>query len=202
MDYVLAADDAYPDAAGAQGRDHPRPRQSAPAALHRRPHRPPGDPVRAEARLRQSRGPADLSTRSRRPRDMDAAIERVVAGLTDAGAVSAVGNRRAFRVGAGAARPLPPLRLRLRPRAGLLPLQPGADRQSRAQLGRQEPDDVREGCPRRWLHIPSSVAPQAVILGEAGETRDLWSEPSQGSCDLLSVLRFRGGSRAVLEHCA
>jgi thioesterase DpgC len=30
--------------------------------------------------------------------DMDAAIERVVAGLTSSGAVSAVGNRRAFRV--------------------------------------------------------------------------------------------------------
>ena len=30
---------------------------------------------------------------------MDAAVERVVSGLTNAGAVSAVGNRRAFRVG-------------------------------------------------------------------------------------------------------
>ncbi len=33
------------------------------------------------------------------PGDMDAAIERVVANLTDAGTVSAVGNRRAFRLG-------------------------------------------------------------------------------------------------------
>jgi thioesterase DpgC len=31
--------------------------------------------------------------------DMDGAIDRVVAGLTDAGSVSAVGNRRALRVG-------------------------------------------------------------------------------------------------------
>jgi (3,5-dihydroxyphenyl)acetyl-CoA 1,2-dioxygenase len=30
---------------------------------------------------------------------MDVAIERVVGGLTSAGAVSAIGNRRAFRVG-------------------------------------------------------------------------------------------------------
>jgi thioesterase DpgC len=30
--------------------------------------------------------------------EMDAAIERVVTGLTNSGAVSAVGNRRAFRV--------------------------------------------------------------------------------------------------------
>ncbi len=35
-------------------------RQSAPAALHRRPHRAPGDPVRAPARLRQPGRPADL----------------------------------------------------------------------------------------------------------------------------------------------
>jgi thioesterase DpgC len=31
---------------------------------------------------------------------MDTAIERLVDGLTNAGAVSAIGNRRAFRVGA------------------------------------------------------------------------------------------------------
>ncbi len=30
---------------------------------------------------------------------MDAAIERVVTGLTNSGAVGAIGNRRAFRVG-------------------------------------------------------------------------------------------------------
>ena len=30
-------------------------------------------------------------------------------GLTNSGVVSAVGNRRAFRIGAGAARPVPPL---------------------------------------------------------------------------------------------
>jgi (3,5-dihydroxyphenyl)acetyl-CoA 1,2-dioxygenase len=33
------------------------------------------------------------------PSEMDAAIDRVVEGLTSAGAVSAIGNRRAFRVG-------------------------------------------------------------------------------------------------------
>ena len=33
------------------------------------------------------------------PEAMDSAIERVVAGLTNSGAVSAVGNRRALRVG-------------------------------------------------------------------------------------------------------
>ncbi|HLW91425.1 MAG TPA: enoyl-CoA hydratase/isomerase family protein [Roseiarcus sp.] len=33
------------------------------------------------------------------PAEMDAAIERVVAGLTSSGAVGAIGNRRAFRIG-------------------------------------------------------------------------------------------------------
>ena len=43
----------------------------------------------------------------------------------------------------GAARSIPTLRLGLRARAGLLSLQPGADRQSRAQLGREEQKDLR-----------------------------------------------------------
>src|SRR6185437_14239880 len=34
------------------------------------------------------------------PGGMDAAIDRVVAGLTNSGAVGAIGNRRAFRVAA------------------------------------------------------------------------------------------------------
>ena len=47
----------------------------------------------------------------------------------------------------GAARSLSALCLRLRARAGLLPLQPGADRQSRAQLGREEQKDLK---PAQW----------------------------------------------------
>ena len=45
MDYVLAADDAFMTLAGAQGRHHSGRRQPAPAALHRRSHRPPGHPI-------------------------------------------------------------------------------------------------------------------------------------------------------------
>ena len=45
MDYVLAAAGAYMTLAGAQGRHHSRRRQSAPAALRRRPARPAAHPV-------------------------------------------------------------------------------------------------------------------------------------------------------------
>ena len=69
MDYVLAASRRVHDAAGAQGRHHSGCRQLAPAALHRRPHRPPGDPIRAQARLRQPGGPFDLRRDRARRRD-------------------------------------------------------------------------------------------------------------------------------------
>ena len=49
---------------------------------------------------------------------------------------------------AGVARSLSALRLRLRARAGLLSFQPGADRQSRAQLGREEQKDLKPGSSR------------------------------------------------------
>ena len=61
--------------------------------------------------------------------EMDAAIERVVQGLTSSGVVSAAGNRRAFRVDGGAVRHLPLLFRSLCARAGLLPFQPGFDLQ-------------------------------------------------------------------------
>ena len=77
--------------------------------------------------------------------EMDAAIDRVVDGLTSAGAVSAIGNRRAFRVGQELLdlfRVTPPLRQR----AGLLPLQPRAHRKPRAQLGRPKQKDLIGEC--------------------------------------------------------
>ena len=73
---------------------------------------------------------------------MDAAIERVVDGLTSSGVVSAASNRRAFRI---AQEPLEMFRAVFRglcARAGLLPLQPGADRQPGALLERREPEAV------------------------------------------------------------
>jgi len=71
--------------------------------------------------------------------EMDAAIERVVKGLTNSGVVSAAGNRRAFRITQEPLDYVPRLLRRLRARAGLLPFQPGVDRQSRALLERAEP---------------------------------------------------------------
>ncbi len=55
MDYVLAASDAFLTLAGAQGRNHPRLRQFAPAALRRRPHRATSHPLRAQTEMRQRR---------------------------------------------------------------------------------------------------------------------------------------------------
>ena len=70
------------------------------------------------------------------PGAIEPALVEVVDGFTSSGVVSAAGNRRALRVGAGAARSVPPLYGGLCARAGLLPFQPGADRQSRAALER------------------------------------------------------------------
>ena len=85
-------------------------------------------------------------------RDVSAAVERAAAELTSAGTTSLLANRKALRVGARAARRVPSLHGELRARAGLLPLQPGAHRQPRAQLGRQAQDavtdDRRPGHPR------------------------------------------------------
>ena len=49
-----------PHPAGAQGRHHPGDGQPAAGALRRRPHRPPGDHVRAPHRVRFRRRPHDL----------------------------------------------------------------------------------------------------------------------------------------------
>ena len=99
VDYVLAARRCLHDAAGAQGGHHPGPRQPPPAALHRRPHRAPGDPVRAAAALRQPRGAADLRRDRPGRRDGCGASTAWSQASPSAGAVSAIGNRRAFRVG-------------------------------------------------------------------------------------------------------
>jgi (3,5-dihydroxyphenyl)acetyl-CoA 1,2-dioxygenase len=126
MDYVLA---------GAQGRHHSGRRQPAPAALHRRPHRPPGHPVRAQARLRQPGRPPDL--RRDRAGRRHGCSPRSRHRRTDQfrrGQRHLEPPRAAHR--AGDARHIPDVFFRLCPRPGLLPFQPGADRQSRARVER------------------------------------------------------------------
>jgi len=71
--------------------------------------------------------------------EMDAALDRVVEGLTNSGVVSAASKPARHPHHAGAARYVPRLFRRLRARTGLLPLQPGFDRQSGALLERAEP---------------------------------------------------------------
>jgi thioesterase DpgC len=97
MDYVLAADDAYLTLPA-------RKEGIIPGVANMRLPRFTGDRL-ARQLIQYERKLACDSAEGRLICDeiapageMDAAIERVVAGLTSSGAVSAVGNRRAFRV--------------------------------------------------------------------------------------------------------
>jgi thioesterase DpgC len=98
MDYVLAADDAYLTLPA-------RKEGIIPGAANLRLPRFTGDRlarqlIQYERRLVCDSPEGKLICDEVAPAaGVDAAIERVVAGLTSSGAVSAVGNRRAFRIG-------------------------------------------------------------------------------------------------------
>ena len=97
MDYVLAADDAYMTLPA-------RKEGIIPGVSNMRLPRFTGDRlarqlIQYERRLECDSAEGRLICDEIAPAaEMDVAIERVVAGLTSSGAVSAVGNRRAFRV--------------------------------------------------------------------------------------------------------
>jgi thioesterase DpgC len=97
MDYVLAADDAYLTLPA-------RKEGIIPGVANMRLPRFTGDRlarqlIQYERRLVCDSAEGRLICDEIAPAaEMDAAIERVVVGLTSSGAVSAVGNRRAFRV--------------------------------------------------------------------------------------------------------
>ncbi len=98
MDYVLAASDAFITLPA-------RKEGIIPGFANLRLPRFTGDRIARQAILYERRLACD-SAEGRLICDeiapaagMDAAVDRVVAGLTSAGAVSAIGNRRAFRVG-------------------------------------------------------------------------------------------------------
>jgi (3,5-dihydroxyphenyl)acetyl-CoA 1,2-dioxygenase len=98
MDYVLATEDAFMTLPA-------RKEGIIPGAANLRLPRFTGDRlarqlIQAERRLRCDSPEGRLICDEIVPAsDMDAAIERTVAMLTSAGAVGAIGNRRAFRVG-------------------------------------------------------------------------------------------------------
>jgi thioesterase DpgC len=98
MDYVLAASDAFMTLPA-------RKEGIIPGFSNLRLPRFTGDRIARQAILYERRLACDsaegrLICDEIAPADeMDAAVERVVEGLTSAGAVSAIGNRRAFRVG-------------------------------------------------------------------------------------------------------
>jgi len=97
-DYVLAADDAFMTLPA-------RKEGIIPGFANLRLPRFTGERIAREAILYERRLACDgpegrlIVDEVAPPAGMDAAVERTVAGLTDAGSVSAVGNRRALRVG-------------------------------------------------------------------------------------------------------
>ncbi len=97
MDYVLAARDAFLTLPA-------RKEGIIPGAANMRLPRFTGDRIARQAIQYERRIECDspegklICDEIVEPDAMDAAIERVVAGLTDSGVVSAAGNRRAFRV--------------------------------------------------------------------------------------------------------
>jgi (3,5-dihydroxyphenyl)acetyl-CoA 1,2-dioxygenase len=97
VDYVLAADDAYMTLPA-------RKEGIIPGAANLRLTRFTGDRIARQLIQYERKLVCDspdgrlICDEIAPAADMDAAIERVVAGLTTSGAVSAVGNRRAFRV--------------------------------------------------------------------------------------------------------
>ncbi len=98
VDYVLAASDAYMTLPA-------RKEGIIPGGANLRLPRFVGDRIARQAIQYQRRLPCDspegrmICDEIAAPQEMDAAIGRVVEGLTNSGQVGAVGNRRAFRVG-------------------------------------------------------------------------------------------------------
>jgi thioesterase DpgC len=98
MDYVLAASDAFLTLPA-------RKEGIIPGLSNLRLPRFVGDRIARQAILYERRLECDsaegrlICDEIAGPDEMDVAIDRIVEGLTSAGAVSAIGNRRAFRVG-------------------------------------------------------------------------------------------------------
>jgi len=98
MDYVLAASDAFMTLPA-------RKEGIIPGAANLRMPRFTGDRIARQAIQYERKLPCDtpeghmICDEIAAPADMDRALERVVAGLTNSGAVSAVSNRRALRIG-------------------------------------------------------------------------------------------------------
>ena len=137
VDYVLAARDAFMTLPA-------RKEGIIPGLANLRLPRFTGDRIARQAIQYERRLPCDspegrlICDEIVPPREMDAPSNASWRGLTTAGRGQRGRQPPRLPRRAGAARSLPPLLLGLCARAGLLPLQPGADRQPRAQLERRE----------------------------------------------------------------
>ena len=120
--------------AGAQGGDHPRRLEPAPAALRRRAAA--RQAILSGREFEAGRADAELiCDEVVEPGEMDAALDARVEALTSSGLVNAAANRRAMRVGQ---EPLDLFRAYMATYAreqALLPPQPGAGRQPRDATG-------------------------------------------------------------------
>ena len=136
------------------------------------------------------------------PGEMDAAIEARVAALTDSGLVNAAGNRRALRVGAGAARRLPRVHGGVLPRAGVLPLQPRARPQPRASTGVQTVIwDPVEQLPREELRALQLERLRATFGVDVGSLERCARAAVRGKGDLREAYPF-GLLRVPVEQLA
>ncbi len=135
MDYVLAASDAFMTLPA-------RKEGIIPGAANLRMPRFTGDRITRQAIQYERRLECDspegrlICDEIAAPADMDRALGHVIERLTSSGAVSATSNRRAIRIGEEPLDLFRQLFLRLRARPGLLPLQPGHDREPGTRVER------------------------------------------------------------------
>ena len=152
VDYVLAASDAFMTLPA-------RKEGIIPGFANLRLPRFTGDRIARQAIQYERRLVCDsadgrlICDEIAKPDEMDAALAHVVDGLTNAGTVSAIGNRRP----SGSRRnrsTFSPLCLRLCA-IGLLLHQPGAHH-NQAELGRAQQEDLKSEMNRGWLIYPPS----------------------------------------------
>ncbi len=116
------------------------------------------------------------------PDELDHALQAGIDALTSSGVVNAAANRLASRP--GAARPVPFLHGHLRPRAGLLPPQPGARAQPRAALECRPAKHLspgsgirsRRSIAKRSRHCSSSAygTPSGASWAPSPSVRSAW----------------------------
>ena len=105
------------------------------------------------------------------PGEIDAAIDGRIEALTSSGLINAAANRAAMRVGRGAGRPVPRVHGHVRPRAGVLPPEPGARPQPRAALECRPSTRLSRDLGRRAETMPREQLARAAARAAARDGR-------------------------------